>query len=474
MRLRQASRAVLEVGGQPHVIESTSGLDSLKQGRSPAIAIVALGEPSSSEDPGPNIVSDLTAGGFQVIAYEDGADAWPLAVRCRALLAGGSWLLDSGRPDFEDQLRRLLASVLKDESGRLEGEEHLRATMRRLGLVGQSAAMLFVFRWTIRVSRLSDLPVLITGETGTGKELIARAIHRLDLKRSHGPFVPLNCGALSPGLAESELFGHRRGAFTDAARDRRGLFRSAEGGVVFLDEIGDLDQALQGKLLRVLQENQVLGVGEDQEVPINVRVIAATHRDLENNVAEGRFRADLFHRLNVMSVRVQPLRDRPDDLQPTIEYLLEKYAFLAESEVPAAGPDFLNALRQLPLPGNVREVENIVRRALVNKADDSPLGLSDLPRQAWERLASPAAAVAADRGMRAPAQPDSISAATAELVRLFEANGWALARSLDQCERILVQAALDRARGNQTRTARLLGITPRSVYSKLHKYNITR
>ena len=197
--------------------------------------------------------------------------------------------------------------------------------MKRLGSVGESQAMMAVFHTVLRVSPLSDMPVLITGETGTGKELLAHAIHQLDPKRCHGPFIALNCSALSPGLAESELFGHRRGAFTGADRERKGLIRAAEGGVLFLDEIGELDDALQAKLLRVLQENRVLGIGDDQEVAVNVRIIAATNRNLDAMVQQRTFRADLFHRLNVLAIHIPPLRERPADLKPLIEHFLEKH-----------------------------------------------------------------------------------------------------------------------------------------------------
>ena len=183
-------------------------------------------------------------------------------------------------------------------------------------------AMTDVFRSIIRFSTLSDLPVLIVGETGTGKEGLARALHRLDPKRKEGPFVAVNCGAIAAPLAESEFFGHRRGAFTGADRDRKGLVRSAEGGVLFLDEIGELEAALQAKLLRVLQESRVLGVGEDRDIQVNVRVVAATNRDLDQMGQQSRFRADLFHRLNVLSIRVPPLSERADDLAPRSDAIL--------------------------------------------------------------------------------------------------------------------------------------------------------
>ena len=197
----------------------------------------------------------------------------------------------------------------------------------------------------------------------------------------------MNCGAISSGLAESELFGHRRGAFTGADRDRKGLIRAAEGGVVFLDEIGELDDTLQVKLLRVLQERRVLGVGEDQEVPVSVRVIAATNRNLSTAVQHGKFRADLFHRLNVLSIHIPSLRERRADVRPLIEHLLEKNQSLQTAGSVSAGPDFIEALTRIDLPGNVRQLENLVRRALVNKVTSTPLTLTDLPAEVWQQLA---------------------------------------------------------------------------------------
>ena len=182
--------------------------------------------------------------------------------------------------------------------------------MGALGLVGRGPRIMSVFLSIVRVSPLSDVPILISGETGTGKELVARSIHRLDPGRCHEPFIPVNCSAISAGLAESLLFGHRRGAFTGADHYRRGLIRAAGAGVLFLDEIGDLDLSLQGKLLRVLQERRVLALGEDHEVPIHARIIAATNRNLEEMVRDHTFRGDLFHRLNVLSIRM-PAFARP-------------------------------------------------------------------------------------------------------------------------------------------------------------------
>jgi two-component system response regulator AtoC len=314
------------------------------------------------------------------------------------------------------------------------------------------------------------LPVLITGETGTGKEGLARAVHRLDPKRGQGPFVAVNCGAVSAGLAESDFFGHRRGAFTGAERERKGLIRSAEGGVLFLDEIADLEVELQTKLLRVLQENRVLGVGEDREEKVSVRVVAASNRDLEQMIRQNKFRADLFYRLNVLSIQVPPLRDRPDDLGPLLEHFLHKYRSLTFAGVFKARMDFLQALRQVELPGNVRQLENLVRQVLVHKTTSLPLSISDLPVEVLLQLAGTQKMIDVPN----PEEPSRVDSKTLAICvgRLLDASGWNLPRSMEICERHALEAAMSSTQGNQSQTAKLLGITPRSVYNKLCKYNL--
>jgi transcriptional regulator with PAS, ATPase and Fis domain len=321
----------------------------------------------------------------------------------------------------------------------------------------------------IRFSTLSNLPVLITGETGTGKEGLARAVHCLDPNRSRGPFVAVNCGAISTSLAESEFFGHCRGAFTGAERERKGLIRSAEGGVLFLDEIADLEVSLQTRLLRVLQESRVLGVGEDREAKVSVRVVAASNRDLEQMIKQNQFRADLFHRLNVLSIQVLPLRDRPGDLAPLVQYFLRKHQSLTSVGTLTAGEDFLEALRQIELPGNVRQLENFVCKALIHKATDLPLSVSDLPLEILLQLSG-------TKEERVAPKPDVnllyYKILVNSLVPVLEENDWNLARSLESCERHALEAAMERTHGNQSQTARLLGITARSVYNKVRKYHL--
>ncbi len=274
---------------------------------SSACCVAVVGAGSEPDGAGMCAIRDLKRQGFEIVAYEDGSESWSVKLRCLSLLAGAAQLLDSGSANFDHRLQDALMQILRVESRNHEEAQQITSVMRDMGMVGSSVAMMGVFRSIIRFSALSDLPVLIAGETGTGKEGLARSLHQLDPKRSGGPFVAINCGAIAASLAESEFFGHRRGAFTGADRDRKGLIRSAEGGVLFLDEIGELDASLQAKLLRVLQENRVLGVGEDREIQVNVRVVAATNRDLDQLGQQSRFRADLFHRLNVLSIRVPPV-----------------------------------------------------------------------------------------------------------------------------------------------------------------------
>ena len=226
-------------------------------------------------------------------------------------------------------------------------------------ILGQSASIVNLRRL---VERLADSAstALITGETGTGKELVAKALH-LGGQRCDGPFIPVNCGAIPSELIESELFGHRKGSFTGAIADRLGRFELAHGGTLFLDEVGDLPLEMQVKLLRVLQERCILPVGATREVPIDVRVIAATHKNLENEVSEGRFREDLYYRINVLPIKTTPLRERPDDLKVLLEHYAKQHARTASAPI-GFEPSFLELLRSYEWPGNVRELANLVDR----------------------------------------------------------------------------------------------------------------
>lgn len=469
-RLETVSRVVEECGARLHDAGSFAAVEEgqLQVG---GIILIALNECPEAGTPLAGQIGALRRGGLVVVCYGDGVRLWPLGRRCQLLLAGALDLLDSGQAEFPQELARTLTRLVSAEAHRRVEDEKIQGVMKRLGVVGQSREMLAIFRWVVRVAALSDLPALVTGETGTGKEVLVNALHRLDEKRCHGPFVALNCSAINPNLAESELFGHRRGAFTGAEAGRKGLIRSAEGGVLFLDEIGDLDASLQAKLLRVIQERRVLGVGDDREVDVSVRVIAATNRDLGELVQQGRFREDLFHRLNTLSVHLPPLRQRTDDIGPLVEHFLDRHRLPEHSgEALSAGPEFIEALKLMRLPGNARELEHLVARVVSDRETAEPLRLLDLPADAWRELAVGESPSQLHEAAEAhSASPEELRA---QLARVLDDNGWNLTRSLEFCERLLLESALQRADGNQTQTAKLLGITARSVYNKVRKHNL--
>ncbi len=408
----------------------------------------------------------LKNAGFALLAYEDGVEWWPLERRCRPLLAGAAKVLDSKADSFASEVAAWVERTLDKLSARSSEDTSAKVMLDGLGIVGDSAAMVLIFRAVLRISALSDLPVLLTGETGTGKELLAGAIHKLDPKRSRGPLIAINCGAIPNELMESELFGSRKGAFTGAVRDRPGLVRSADGGVLFLDEIGDLDERAQGKLLRVLQEKRVLGVGDDRETAVDIRLVAATNRDLAAMVQKGTFRADLFHRLCVLPIHVPPLRERPQDLAPLAWHLLKKHRALARRPVEAIGQDFFDALLASQLPGNVRQLENVLQWVLVNRDEAGPLTMADLPPEIWQQ-----ASTMVRRGAPDPDEGSSSRISeTSFFQEMLERHDSSLVRSLAYCERRLVEVALQIENGNQTHAARLLGVTPRSIYNKVRKH----
>jgi transcriptional regulator with PAS, ATPase and Fis domain len=455
-RTRMVAAVAERCGGRAAVHRQCHAVAGLPRS---CAALVFLGAGGPAED-SLDLIRQLAKSGTRVIAYGDGAHGWSLGARCRALLAGAVAVLDAGAAAFASELESKLAYVLAHDAEQRRERLTLGRLLSDLGIVGASDAMIGIFRQVVRIAALSDLHTLITGESGTGKQVLADAVHRLDPKRRGGPFVALNCGAISMGIAESELFGHRRGAFTGADRDRRGLIRAADGGVLFLDEIGELDLTLQTKLLRVLQEGRVLSVGDDRELPVSIRVVAATNRNLESMVRERTFRADLYHRLNILSIHVPPLRERPADVGALVHYFVEKYKHLRPDRFAAVSDEFIAALAQDDLPGNARQVENIVRRAIVEKEDTGPLTLGDLPPDIWARAVHRARSAAPSAGGSA-------------ISRVLASNDWNLTRALESCERSFVEAALQASHGNQTETARLLGITPRSVYNKIRKHNLS-
>ncbi|MFC3551574.1 sigma-54-dependent transcriptional regulator [Lysobacter cavernae] len=328
-------------------------------------------------------------------------------------------------------------------------------------LYGQSPAMTQLRQTIAKVAR-SQAPVYIAGESGVGKELVARTIHA-EGGRAGGPFVPVNCGAIPAELMESEFFGHKKGSFTGAHVDKPGLFQTADGGTLFLDEIAELPLAMQVKLLRAIQEKSIRPVGANAEVTVDVRILSATHKDLAALVAEGRFRQDLYYRINVIELRVPPLRERLDDLPGLSAKILERLAGHQGRAVPRLGEDAVEALRGYAFPGNVRELENILERALA-MAEDDRLSASDLR---LPRLASAAQPIAP--AAQAATNPATIDPRT---LNPRDTASSPLPSYIEEIERAAIQQALQENRYNKTRTAAALGITFRALRYKLKKLGI--
>ena len=364
--------------------------------------------------------------------------------------------------------RAISHGALAREVRRLRGEVE-RA--RGLGeVIGESALMRSLLAMIDRVAA-SDATVLIVGESGTGKELLSRTIHRVGPRRD-GPFVAFDCSALAPSLIEAELFGHEKGAFTGANRARRGLFREANGGTIFLDEIGDIDATVQNKLLRVLQEREIKPVGGDRPVAIDVRVVAATNKDLRGLVARGQFREDLYWRLAVVPIQVPPLRERKEDIPQLAAHILARRRGAAKSfggsEVRYPTQITAKALARLQAyrwPGNIRELENVLSRAAI-LCDGETIRSHDLDMLGLDR--PPGAHAAAAGG-----ESDRVELPAIELERLGDGEGLKdlTDRALRTVERAAIAAALRRDR-NPALAARRLGISRASIYTKMKAYSL--
>jgi two-component system, NtrC family, response regulator AtoC len=311
-------------------------------------------------------------------------------------------------------------------------------------ILAKSKEMLDIFR---TISKIADFKttVLVTGESGTGKELVARAIHTRS-GRGTGPFVAINCGAIPENLLESELFGHKRGAFTDASSDRRGLFEEAHGGTLFLDEIGELPLNLQVKLLRVVQEERIRRLGDSKDIEVNVRLIAATHRDLAADVKAGRFREDLFYRINVLLIHIPPLRNRREDVNLLIDHFILRNNARLGTRSRGVSTEARKLLLEYAWPGNVRELENTIERAMV-LAESDLLEVADLPERIRDAL-----------------DPVQVHLASGEL---------SIKRTAAAIEQILIRRALQKTKGNRTRAADLLEISHRALLYKIKDYKIT-
>jgi DNA-binding NtrC family response regulator len=348
------------------------------------------------------------------------------------------------KPFSNDELVAILRRACEYRAVKVENTQ-LKQEIRRRDKttsitrpIGKSKRFLDVLRLAEHVAP-TDSTVLIQGESGTGKEVIARYIHNLSI-RNDGPFLSINCGALPENLLESELFGHVKGSFTGAVRDKQGLFAAARGGSFFLDEVGEMPASLQVKLLRVLQEREAIPVGATEAIPVDVRIIAATNRDLEEEIRRGNFRSDLFYRLNVIALNLPPLRDRRDDLLLLIEALLQNLASETGSESKALAAEALDAVMVYEWPGNVRELDNALEHAVVLTRGNL-IDAASLPERITKRRKEP---LVAERSYRNP--------------------------TLEVIERAYIMWVLQAEGGNKTRAAEVLGIDPSTLYRKLSRY----
>jgi two-component system response regulator PilR (NtrC family) len=356
--------------------------------------------------------------------------------------------------DLRAVVRRALEKKRRQETPVTVAPENLEAqqgqklfqALQGSNVVGKSPKMMEVYR-TIGTVAMSDSTVLITGESGTGKELVAKAIHEAS-KRKHKPFVSINCGAFPETLLESELFGYMKGAFTGAAANKKGLFEAANGGSIFLDEIGDMTPAMQVKLLRVLQERRLRPLGGTSEIPVDVRVIAATNQDLQAGIHQGAFREDLYYRIAVITMHLPALRERAEDIGLLAFYFLRHYAEKAGKRISGISPDALRCLESYNWPGNVRQLENVIERAVA---------LETTGEIQWDRLPD----IARNR----------TTASEGDLFTLPE-GPFDLEAFLAQVESSLLIQALRQSDGNQTLAAERLKLTKGSLRHKLHTLQI--
>jgi DNA-binding NtrC family response regulator len=347
------------------------------------------------------------------------------------------------KPFSNDELVAILRRACEFRAVRVENKQ-LKQEIRRRDRtavnrpIGKSKRFMELLKLAEHVAP-TESTVLIQGESGTGKEVVARYIHNLST-RADGPFLSINCGALPENLLESELFGHVKGSFTGAVRDKQGLFAAARGGSFFLDEVGEMPPSLQVKLLRVLQEREAIPVGATEAIPVDVRIIAATNRDLEEEIRRGNFRSDLFYRLNVIALNLPPLRERRDDLLLLLEAFLQTMAQESGTEPKALSSDALDAVMVYEWPGNVRELENALEHAVVLSRGSLIEGGS-LPERITKRRKEP---LVAERSYRNP--------------------------TLEVIERAYIMWVLQAEGGNKTRAAEVLGIDPSTLYRKLSRY----
>jgi two-component system, NtrC family, response regulator AtoC len=396
-----------------------SGLDVLEQKKSkvPLILMTAYGNPEIA-------TQAVMSGAFDYISKPINPDDLVFILR-----------------KFEDFER------LKRENELLKS--HISEKYSFKNIVSQSESFKEIFQTVQRLSAFNTT-VMITGESGTGKELLARAIHESSPRRGK-PFIPINCGAIPESLIESELFGHKKGAFTDASRDKKGLFEEASGGTLFLDEVGELPLHLQVKLLRALQEQSIRRVGDEQLIPIDVRLISATLRNLEDDTRHNRFREDLFYRLNVVSIHLPPLRERREDIPLLVEHFIQKHSKRLGIPPKKMSPDVMQILLAYEWRGNARELENCMERALVLSRGDT-IEIEALPEQVTRDPSAPKA-----KEHSAPA---------------FDESNLSIKQRTTALEIELIKRALEKTGGNRTHAAKILEISHRALLYKLKEYGL--
>jgi DNA-binding NtrC family response regulator len=456
---------VIDTPNRPTVLvvdDETGILDSLNillrnEGFAPYVAHGGKAGLDRIGELGPDIVlTDIrmpNVGGVEILAAarESDPDMPVILMTAQATLQSAMQAVNEGafyyiqKPFRNDELVAILRRAAEHRKLRVENKS-LKQAIRRAERHGDSRPVGVSKPWLdvlqlVETVAPTDSTVLIQGESGTGKEVIARYIHDLSV-RSEGPFLSINCGALPEGLLESELFGHAKGSFTGAIRDKVGLFGAATKGTFFLDEIGETTPATQVKLLRALQHREVIPVGTTEAIPVDTRVVAATNRDLDEQIRVGHFRSDLYYRLNVIALHLPPLRQRAEDIPVLVEHFLQRIAAARNSEPKRLSDAARDAMMVYNWPGNVRELENALERAVIlTEAPEIPVGA--LPERVTQRRAEPLVSA------RTPENP-----------------------TLEAIERAYIMWVLQGESGNKSRAAEVLGIDPSTLYRKLSRYEV--
>ncbi|HET9620189.1 MAG TPA: sigma-54 dependent transcriptional regulator [Kofleriaceae bacterium] len=456
--MREFLTICLRRGGH-EVTSAQNGEEALVRLRTQPIDIVVSDLKMPGELNGLGLLQTIKSGGVQRTAVAGGRPApidpevilvTAFATTDTAIAAMKQGAYDYLTKPFQvDEINAVIGRALEKRAlveDNLALRDQLAGRARLAQLLGKSRAMQKIFELITKIHSVKT-SVLITGESGTGKELVARALHS-EGARAKTPFVAVNCGAIPEELMESELFGHKRGSFTGAVSDTAGMFLEANGGTLFLDEIGELSLGLQVKLLRALQERKIKSVGASDETEIDVRVIAATNRDLEAEVSRGAFRADLYYRLNVIEIRLPPLRHRREDIPLLADHFLRRFA-TEHGRVARLSTEAMRRLEAYEFPGNVRELENIIERAIALSSGPI-IGVSDMPEVKPPKIATP--------------QPPT----------MLPPEGVDLDQLVSDYERTWVMRALEQTHGVRKRAAALLGISFRSMRYRLEKLGIDK